>query len=98
MAVVQVWFYAGWATGENNDSPLPKEPYIGYSKPTVTTPNVAVTVPEVATIAIIETDAVVAYRCNAPAVFANDPQIPITARNRYAIDVDDVATLNFIAS
>lgn len=98
MASVQVWFYAGWAIGNAGDSPLPKEPPVGYQSQTVNTTSVGFSVPETAKIAVVETDAAVAYRLGAAAVFADDPQIAATQNNRYVIDVSAGGTLHFIAS
>lgn len=100
-ANVQVWFYSGFAVGGAGDTPLPKEPPIGYDdyrdSNMVDTTNIAITVPGVAAIAVIETDAAVAYRVNSAASFANDPHIPATSNSRYVVDVSGAATLNLIS-
>lgn len=93
MAAVQIWFHSGLT-----DNGLPKEPYLKYESETVETSNVTVDVPAVAGIAVIETDATVAYRCSAVAIYADDPIIPATSNQRYVIDVAGVATLNLIAT
>jgi hypothetical protein len=89
----QVWFHTGLT-----QNGLPKEPPVGYETNAVTTSNVAVDVPAVAGIAVVETDAAVAYRVNRAAVYANDPIIPSTGNSRYVIDVSGAATLNFIGT
>ena len=93
MAAVQIWFHSGLT-----DAGLPKEPRLSYASETVSTSNVAVDVPAGAGIAVIETDATVAYRGNAVAVYANDPIIPATSNSRYVVDVGGVSKLNLIAN
>jgi hypothetical protein len=95
---VQVWFHTGFAQGGAGDTPLPKEPPVGYATETVTTSNVAISVPGPANIAVIETDAPVAYKVNSAAVYANDPIIPITSNSRYVVDVQRGSTINFIGT
>lgn len=94
----QVWFYTGFAVGNSGDTPLPKEPPVGYNAPTISTSSASVDVPVVANLAIIETDETIAYRINAASVYANDPIIPVTANSRYVVDVSGASTLNLIGT
>ena len=94
----QVWFYTGFAVGGSGDTPLPKEPPVGYATPTISTSSAEVDVPGPATIAIIETDETIAYRVGAAAVYANDPIIPATSNSRYVVDVSGTTTLNLIGT
>jgi len=97
MAAVQIWFHTGFATGNTGDTALPKEPPVGYNSETVSTSNVEVAIPVSAAIAVIETDAAIAYKVGGVAVFADDPVIAATENSRYVIDVSSRATLGLIA-
>lgn len=90
---MQIWFHSSLT--ENG---LPKEPYLSTVNETVSTSNVSVDVPAVATIAVVETDATIAYRGNQAAVYADDPIIPVTSNSRYVIDCSGLKTLNFIGT
>jgi len=94
----QIWFHMGFAVGGSGDTALPKEPPVGYSAPTISTSNTAVTITANAAIAVIETDETIAYKVNSAAVYANDPIIPITANSRYVVDVSNGSTLNLIGT
>ena len=98
MAAVQIWFHSGFVTGNSSDTALPKEPPVGYSAPTVGATSEEVAVPGFATIAVIETDADVAYRVGAAAVAADCPVIAATANKRYVVAVSNASPINFITT
>lgn len=94
----QVWFHSGFTVGGVGDTPLPKEPPVGYQSETVSTSNVSMDVPPGAALAIVETDNAVAYRVNSAASYSESPIIAATSNSRYVISVAGASTLNFIAN
>jgi len=98
MAAIQVWFHSGLASGNSGDMPLPQEPPLTYTAATVGSSNYQIQVPSSARVAVIETDAPIAYHVNKEAVYADDPIIAATANRRYVIDVTHAGTLNLITA
>lgn len=77
------------------------EPPLGYIALTVTGTASNTAIPGPAQFAVIETDAVIAYRVrpgasDLAAIAANDPNLAITANNRYVIDVSRGGNLSLI--